>query len=231
MVNETVAVLRDQVENLRAELANLKARREQDMHHVEILLAERDEARRALVLQADAPALVSEVKRLTEALAAAEKQAGDIELMTRGTISGLIKQRDAAEAGLALADGINGREIKSRAAAEARIQSLLKERDEWRALAIKAQDQRDQWMSKAGELNEEVAGLRESIERADAAALSTIREVTKERDEALAKLDLANGLLRAAYATCPSLLCDAINAHLYAQPTSPHESDATRLHG
>lgn len=102
MVNDTVAVLRDQVENLRAELANMKARREQDMAHVE---------------------------------------------------------------------------------------SLLKERDEWRALATRSQDQRDQWMSKAGELTEEVAGLRESIERADAAALSTIREVTKERDSANALLE------------------------------------------
>lgn len=44
MVNETVAVLRDQVENLRAELANMRARREQDMRHVESLLKERDEA-------------------------------------------------------------------------------------------------------------------------------------------------------------------------------------------
>lgn len=117
MTNETVNVLREQVERLTKERDEART--------------ESDESLAALV-RADA-----EVTRLA---AERDEALDDIERHMR-----TIHKRDRAV------------EV-----AESEVTRLTAERDEWRALATKAQDQRDQWMSKAGELTEEVVDLRVS---------------------------------------------------------------------
>lgn len=81
----------------------------------------------------------------------------------REQVAQLTKERDEARD---IARKVPGLEFDLKAKAneceiaDAEVTRLTAERDEWRALATRAQDQRDQWMSKAGELTEQVAELR-----------------------------------------------------------------------